>query len=382
MKKALLLYGATDIGPSHFSGDLLWRTGFKAPDPFFLIEIEGKAFLFASPLELERAEKEARADTILSLHDYTKRTQRKTEIEGILLFLKERAIEAVVASSDIPYIIGRAIARAFSLEIKNAPFYPLRALKTDAEIDEIRNAQAAVERALENALDFLKGCVIREGKIYAGETAITAEALRGRIDSSLYSGGYLGIDTIVTPGIQAADPHALGTGLLIPYAPIVIDIFPLSIKTHYYSDQTRTIFKGEPAEAYKKMYRAVLEAQLFAIQKIKSGVDGSVVYDEVIRYFESNGFKTDFSRRPMEGFFHGLGHGVGIDIHEFPRLGHTPEILEERNVVTVEPGLYYTHAENGILPGGIRIEDIVVVGKNSCENLTAFPKRLEDIIIP
>ena len=84
----------------------------------------------------------------------------------------------------------------------------------------------------------------------------------------------------------------------------------------------------------------------------------------------------------MEGFFHCVGHGVGIDIHESPIIGRVKWILEEGNIVTVEPGLYYQRARGHIPVGGIRIEDMVFITKNGCLNLTKFPKDIKNMIIP
>ena len=414
MQKALLLYGATDAGSPHFSGDMLWRAGFRAPDPFFLAEIEEKTFLLLSPLEVERGAKESKADQVILIDEYARAASRKTQKEAVAVFLKERGVEAIIIPEDFPYALGRFFGSLFSLETKK-PVYPARAEKTDWEIEEITKAQRSVEKAMQKAVELLRSCRIegdrvypptfnassqkfstpfpeifipakshtpREGgRVYFEDGAITSEVLRDTIDTSLYEEGYLAIGTIVSCGAEASDPHALGKGALLPHAPIVIDIFPFSMKTHYYSDQTRTIFKGEPSEEFKNMYQAVLGAQERALAMVRAGQDGYGITKEVEGFFEAKGYPTDTTKRPLEGFFHGVGHGVGIDIHEFPRIGRVPTILQERNVVTVEPGLYYSRAREHIPAGGIRIEDIVVVEKNGCRNLTKFPKKMEDAII-
>lgn len=201
------------------------------------------------------------------------------------------------------------------------------------------------------------------------------------IDDSLWKEGYLATGTIVASGAQAADPHCMGRGVLHARVPIVIDIFPVSIATHYYADMTRTVFKGEPAQEYIKMYEAVRAAQEIAINKIRPGADGKRIYSEVQEYFSAQGYQTTVDSKMAEGFIHGLGHGVGIDIHEHPRLGSRGVMLEEGHVVTVEPGLYYHQARKGIPAGGIRIEDMVRVTGKGNRNLTKAPKDLVSIII-
>ena len=118
------------------------------------------------------------------------------------------------------------------------------------------------------------------------------------------------------------------------------------------------------------------------IRRIRAGVDGQEIYNWTLKNFDRYGFPTDFTKRPMEGFIHGVGHGVGIDIHEPPWINSSKCILEEGHVVTVEPGLYYQSARDHIPAGGIRIEDMVLVTKDGCRNLTQFPKNLESMIIP
>ena len=197
----------------------------------------------------------------------------------------------------------------------------------------------------------------------------------------MYADGYLGIDTIISCGAESADPHAIGSGPIKPHSPVVIDIFPVSLRTHYYGDMTRTIFKGEPSAGLQKMYEAVREAQEQAIAQVRAGADGKDIYDSVCRHFNAEGYPTRISTKGGEGFIHGLGHGVGIDIHEPPSLGATSSILKAANVVTVEPGLYYPRPRRNIPAGGIRIEDAVVVKNGDCENLTKFPKDLGYVIV-
>jgi len=382
MKQALVLYGATELGPPHFSGDILWRTGFKAPDPFPLVEIEGRTYLLLSPLELERAEKEARADEIIPIMDYIRRLQNGTDLDATTLFLEDQGVTHVIIPASFPYDFGKLLESKFAVEVRKPPFYPGRARKTDWEIGEIEKAQRAVEGAVSRAREFLEGCRIEGDLIYCEKRAVTSELLRKVIDDTLFAQGFFGVDTIVASGIQAADPHCIGSGPLFARSAIVLDVFPLSISTHYYADQTRTVFKGEPSKELKDMYQAVLEAQLGALARVKAGMNGKEIHEWVVKFFESKGYPRDIAARPMEGFFHGVGHGVGIDIHEPPLISGTPCVLEERNVVTVEPGLYYSRARGHIPAGGIRIEDMVVVERDGCRNLTKMPKDFDWAIIP
>ena len=399
MGGAKLLYGATDLGASQFSSDILWRTGFRVPDPVFLVEINKVRTLFVSALEFGRARHEASADYVVSNHH---------GIQDVLRFLKKNGVGEVVLPRDFPYGLAKTIGEELRIVVKDPPFYPERLRKTRWEIGEIRAAQEAACAALKKAMEFLQSSRIRGRHIYDGKRAVTSQALRRIIDDLLYADGYLGINTIVSSGRQSADPHAVGSGLLIARSPIVIDIFPVSLRTHYYGDMTRTVFKSEPSKEYGRMYEAVRHAQERAIARIKAGVDASRLYRDTLKFFESHGYPTRLSagspegftptpiarkrsrarsraRDSVRGFIHGLGHGVGIDIHEPPSLGAKSCKLEAGNVVTVEPGLYYGYTRctgRGMVPaGGIRIEDTVVVQKMSCQNLINFPKDLASVIL-
>jgi Xaa-Pro aminopeptidase len=373
-KEALMLWGATDFGVPHFSADILWRTGgFRVPDPVILVEIGGRAFLFVSSLEYNRARATARVDGVVLLD--------KNECLGD--FLKKKKVTRIAVPRDFPYSLGKEFERRYHVVTRagGEPFYGEREIKTRWELREISKAQRAVERSVGKAIFFLKKCRIRGKSIVQGKNrVVTSEMVRKIIDTDLYTQGYLGVRSIVASGKQGADPHAEGTGPLMAHAPIVMDVFPVSIKTHYWADMTRTVFKGEPSLKYKAMYNAVLQGQLRAIKKIHAGADGYDIWRDQVELLEQFGFPTRSNAKPPEGFFHGVGHGVGLDIHEFPHIGSSHYILQAGSVVTVEPGLYYTKARGHIPVGGIRIEDMVVVKKGRCQNLTKFPKRLEDII--
>jgi Xaa-Pro aminopeptidase len=148
----------------------------------------------------------------------------------------------------------------------------------------------------------------------------------------------------------------------------------MDLSSRYYADMTRTFVKGEPGEDLRKMYDAVLESQEAALAMIGPGIDGKDVHERVSEILHEAGYVTQIHDRkegkPLtEGFFHGTGHGVGLEIHEAPRLGLTGQELVPGDIVSVEPGLYYPSI------GGVRIEDLVLVTEDGSRNLTRFPKE-------
>lgn len=179
---------------------------------------------------------------------------------------------------------------------------------------------------------------------------------------------------IVAGGIQSAEPHEQGTGVLNPGEPIVIDIFPRSKTSGFYADMSRTICVGDPLDQLVALYEAVLAAQEYAISMLRPGVVGGDIQNAVEEFFAQKGFRTHGKGAVFpfkEGFVHSVGHGVGKDVHEAPRIGRNSEdVLREGDVVTIEPGLYYMHI------GGVRIEDMLLITAGGSENLTKYPKTL------
>lgn len=384
MKQAILLYGATAMGSAEFSADLLWRVGgFSVPDPVIYVEIDGRKMLLLSSLECERGEKEAKVDEIVLIEPYVLKA-KETGHSISALFLKERGVDAVIVPSTIRYSLAKRLEEHFRVTVKEAPFYPERAIKRDFEISEIEKAQRAVEIAVREGMQFIKECRVKGERLFHSEfsgTPVASHHLRTIIDDRLYLLGYLGVESIVSCGKEAADPHSAGHGELRPREPIVLDIFPRSLETLYFADQTRTIFKGEPNVLLKRMYGAVLEAQELGIRQVKDGAHGGEIEASVRELFEARGYPTNVSSRPVGGFIHSLGHGVGLEIHEEPSLSKRGDVLKAGHVVTMEPGLYYAEETETIPVGGIRIEDMLLITVDGSRNLTKFSKRLDEMIL-
>jgi Xaa-Pro aminopeptidase len=212
----------------------------------------------------------------------------------------------------------------------------------------------------------------RDRKLLYHNLPLTSEKLRAVIDCAILQACGLAANTIVAGGRQACDPHERGHGPLRAHEPIIIDIFPRSQKTGYFGDITRTVVRGRASEAVGKLYDTVLRGQNIAFRKIRANIPTGDAHRAVQEFFEGQGYKTRRHHGRMEGFFHGTGHGLGLEIHESPRVGaNSTGELKVGQVVTVEPGLYYPEI------GGVRLEDVALVTTNGARNLTRFEKVLE-----
>ena len=234
----------------------------------------------------------------------------------------------------------------------------------------MRRALAITEKGLARAMEVLAASKIGPGKklIWSGRT-LTSEILRAEIDSAILRAGGLPANTIVAGGDQACDPHERGSGPLKADSLIILDIFPRDAGSGYFGDMTRTVVRGRASEEQRRLWETVREGQALALRKMKPGVDGLKLHNEVKQLFTDSGFPTEVRKGRQVGFFHGTGHGLGLEIHEFPRFQKT--VFKPGQVLTVEPGLYYP----GI--GGARLEDVVVLTKTGTRMLSRFEKRLE-----
>jgi len=226
-----------------------------------------------------------------------------------------------------------------------------RMVKTQEEIESIRQAAAIADAAFSHMLEYIKPGMTEK------EVALELEFYMRRLGCEALS-----FSTIIGSGANGALPHAYPTDKPLEAGDLVVMDFGC-VYNGYCSDMTRTIGIGKIENELKEIYEIVLEAQQKALNGIKAGMTGIEVDRLSREVIESKGYG--------EYFGHGLGHGVGLEIHEGPTLSQKGEqVLEPNMVVTVEPGIY--------LPGkgGVRIEDLVVVKEDGIVNLTASPKEL------
>ena len=352
--------------------NIRYLTNFVAPDPFLLVSYEKKYYLIVSSMEEGRARRETKkgvkvfTPSALGLHG--KQVNNRNIIEKIILKL---GIKKLKVTKNFPIGLFQEIEkRGIKICIGKDEVHQKRRRKKKIEIEYIKESQNAAVKAMLAVKLLLKNSEIKNGnKLFFEKKQLTAERIREEAQKVLFKYGCIGSDIIVAGGEQAIDPHERGFGPLYSGEAIIIDIFPKNEKTGYWGDLTRTICKGKPSKELKHLYKTVLSAQLSALKSVKAGVCGDQIHNEVQTYFERCGYKTDLSEIRNIGFIHGTGHGVGLDIHEAPRIGKSGDILKSGDIITVEPGLYYP----GL--GGVRIEDTVCVTTTGFEMLKACPKK-------
>jgi Xaa-Pro aminopeptidase len=365
------------IACSETDSNIYYATKFLAPDNFIFLRAHGKTFLLMSDLEVDRARAQSSVDQVLSYSEYEERTKkggidRPETADVVHTLLEEQGVEDLTVPANFPLEYGDALrARGYKLSIKKEPFFEERAIKTPEEVAAIRKTQIAVEEAVDEAFDLLRRSEIKDGLLYLNGKVLTSEAVRAHLHLCLMEKGCIAQHTIIACGVDACDPHNEGAGPLRANEPIIFDVFPRSSESRYFADMSRTVVKGRPTDAMKRLYDTVLEGQELGIRRVKSGASGKTIHEEIVQLFEKKGYHTGKVGGRMQGFFHGTGHGVGIDIHEPPRISRADWTLKEGEVVTVEPGLYYPEI------GAVRIEDMVLVEKEGCRNLTTYPKKLE-----
>ncbi len=385
--EALFLYSE-----SFKQANMYYLTEFLAPDPFVLLKkVDGEPILAINSMEHSRAQKESTIRDVRSYNDYdyfgTLKAASNPDF-GLLKFIAGIAKKELGAGTTIfvppefPTIFADAL-RTEGLTITSAfnVIEKARETKEAKEIEHIKSVQAVVEKVTEQAINMIGNAdvdgqdtlLVREnGK----KVPLTVRRLKVFLGHSFFDYScVIDEEIIVACGPKGADPHYFGNpeDVLKANQPIILDIYPRSVRRRYCTDMTRTVVKGRASPEVKSMFAAVLEAKNASIDTLKAGASGSEAYHVCCDILEKAGYATTRGGRTTgKGFTHSLGHGIGLQVHEGPRLSELHVApLREHSVVTVEPGLYDPQI------GGVRIEDIVEITKSSCTNLTTMGITLE-----
>jgi Xaa-Pro aminopeptidase len=372
-------------GDTHASAALRHELPLGILDPFSYFEVDGRRVVVIAAMEAGRIQEAAPGvETVdpyeLGLDELIARGLRWHDIDVELCARAVARLGArrLVVPAALPVAVADRL-RADGVEVvpDESEFIRRRRAKNASEIEGVRRAQAAADAGMAAAAELLRGATPRDGVLSYDGQALTSEVVRARIrDVCSELGAPAGEDIIVAAGAAGATGHEQGTGPLPAGVPIIVDIWPRDESSGCFSDMTRTfVGGGDPAgdvAAWHSLVRTALER---VYERLGPGVTGRDLFGLACEVFEEAGEPTQRTKPEGEtlrdGFFHSLGHGVGLEVHEEPALGRTgADPLVPGDVVAVEPGCY----RNGY--GGVRLEDLVLVTEDGHERLTDFRYEL------
>ena len=364
--------------------DLFFATGITVVDPFTYIETGGRRIVLTSSLEADTARRDSSADEIWLEEEFDRReliaggmTRDQAEMEVV----RRALVKAGVSRASVPPTFPLELAdflRSAGIEVQpdRELFVGRRRVKDDRALEGIRAAQRATEASFRTVRELLGGASPSPAGLMLDGELLTCERIRAAVEQTLRDHGCETDPPIIACGPQSAQGHELGSGPIQPGQPLVCDIFPRDRASRMYADMTRTYCFGPAPEWLAHMHATVLEALQRSTDAIAPGVRGRDVWNVACDVIEGGGYRTTRGLGPGErldeDFFHGLGHGVGIDVHEEPGMSlGEGDVLAVRDVVTVEPGVYRKDR------GGVRLEDLVLVTGSGHEVLTDFDYELE-----
>lgn len=377
----VLIYGDTETSPA-----LRHEVPLAIGDPFLYLEADGRRAVLTNALEDARIARAAAGlerllVDALGRDELIAAGRPDSEIDSELCVRAAAALgitEAAVPPEFPLALADRLRGVGIVLTPDEALFVERRRRKTPAEMAGIRRAADVAVSAMGQAAAMLREAAIDgDGLCLAGEQ-LTAEAVRARVrEVCARAGAPAPSDIMVKPmGAHAAIGHDPGAGALLAHVPIEIDLWPRDEQSGCWADMTRTFLRGEISDSIAALHALVLDAHERACAQARPGVSGVELYGVACDVFEAAGHPTSRTKAPgetlREGFYFGLGHGVGLEVHEAPALGRTgTEALIAGDVIAVEPGT--------VIPGvgGSRVEDLLIVTADGTESLTAaFPYGL------
>jgi Xaa-Pro aminopeptidase len=363
------------VADSERSADMLYATRFFAPDAFIFLEAGGRRSVVLSDLEIDRGRRDATVDEVIAFSDVKARIKPKGKAEPtfeqiLIQFLREKRVKKARIPYDFPAGIAAALAGAgIRLQPVAGLFWPQREHKTATEVAALGKALRNTEAGMARAMEVLREARIKGRNLFWCKKKLTSEILRAEIDSAILRAGGLPANTIVAGGLQACDPHERGSGPLRPDELIILDIFPRDAKSGYFGDMTRTVVRGRASAAQRHLWETVQKGQRMALRGMKPGGSGLQIHESIKAFFAREGYPTEQRDGRWVGFFHGTGHGLGLEVHEEPRFGRT--IFHPGQILTVEPGIYWP----GV--GGARIEDVGLITESGVRKLSRFPQEIE-----
>ncbi|MBX3322135.1 MAG: aminopeptidase P family protein [Phycisphaeraceae bacterium] len=378
MHTALVMAGipATNLSLFH-------AVRFNVGDPTAFVRFaDGTSLFLCRDIELHRAAREARATRVAAPAEFAPvgglSPERETATaQALAEALAGAGITRAVADRSLPLIYAEFIRRrGIEVALDTDLGVLERRRKDEAEIAALAEAQAATEEAMLMACTTIaRARAGADGVLMHDGAPLTAERVNTMIDVFFLERGYTTPGSIVACGQAGSDCHNRGSGPLRTGEPIIVDIFPTNRRTRYSGDCTRTVVHGTIPPTIARMHAAVKAAKAAGIAAARAGVTADSVYQAAIDVIRAAGFdRALLPEHPPADFCsmqHGLGHGIGLEVHEPPLVDAGGPELIAGDAFTVEPGLYHATL------GGIRIEDIVVVTETGCRNLNRLHEELD-----
>jgi Xaa-Pro aminopeptidase len=353
------------------------------PDPFLYMERNGDRNAVVSSFEIDRITAVAPDLKVLPPEEFgvdelfAKGIDREEiELEIVLRAVRHFGLEDAAVPTTFPLGLADHLrSNGITVAADHRRFVERRRVKNDAELAGIRRAQRAAEAGMTAARDLLRAAERKNGTLMLDGEPLTCERLKPAVEQAFTANGAFADEFIVSHGPQTAVGHDMGSGPIAPGEPVCLDLFPRDRESGCFADMTRVFVAGDPADELVEFHRLCREALDRSVAAVKPGIRGSELHKISCEVFEEAGYPTLLSKQPGEvlrdGFYHSLGHGVGLEVHEEPWLGRAPGELVAGDVIAVEPGLY----RHGY--GGCRLEDLVLVTDDGPEVLTEYPYDLQ-----
>ena len=365
-----LLYADSATSP-----DQRYFGRIQIPDPFISFLAGRRKVCVVGALEFGRVKRASQFDVVLPLEAWHRKARRRWPdrrlgpAEVILLLAEHYRIRSFTVPGEFPAGLAfKLVDEGLRIVPATGMIFPEREIKRPAEIAALRAGNRCDACGIAAAEALLRRAQVKGRWLYHQGRKLTSEDLKFAIETACLGAGGVSLDTIAAGGNQGCDPHESGHGPLRAHELIVVDVFPRLTASGYYGDMTRTFLRGRASDAQRRLVAAVRAAQLLALDAIHAGVNGRDVHNRVVEYFNGHDYPTRNTPHGSTGFFHGTGHGLGLAVHELPRISGTTDYeLKTGAVVTVEPGLYYP----GL--GACRIEDVVQVTAGRPKLLSHHP---------
>jgi len=375
---AILIIGDTIRNP-----ELRHEVPLGIPDGFVYAEIDGRRIVAISSMEAMRVEALGTGLEVRPTEEFGADELRRSGLdvhtvarELMVRIVRGLSIDRATVPRGFPLGFADALrAEGVELTVDQKLFDDRRRQKSEHELAGIRRAQKAAEAGVEVARDLLRSAQPANGGLTVDGDPLTCELLKERVQMAFLAHGALAEDMIVSHGPQTAVGHDMGSGAIAANDVVLLDLFPVDLESACFADLTRTFVVGEAPDEIREWHTLCREALELAVAEIRPGVNGGDLHRLVSELFAERGFPTQLTKPEGEvlrdGFYHGLGHGVGLEVHESPALGMIGEELVPGDVIAIEPGLY----RHGF--GGVRVEDLLLVTEDGYERLTDCPYELE-----